>query len=100
MAPAMKNGNMSTKELLQNRENVSEVKQKTKKVQVNLLSMNIPIKRRSLGTSEGRANKYFIQDGDQQISVNPEVDKLSCPYCKPKKRFLCNIFICRLLVDN
>ena len=100
MAPAMKSGTMSTKALLQKRENVPEIKLKMKKVQVNLLSMNIPIKRRSVGLSDESATKYFIQDGDQQISVNSEVDKISCPQCKPKKRFFKSLEILRYHLVN
>ena len=98
MAPSMRIGKMSTTELVQNRENgcQSDSVRKMKKVQVNVLSMNIPIKRRSVGSTDERSDKkVFIMDGDKQISVNNEVDKVICKFCKPKQRFFKNTEILR-----
>ena len=88
----MKRRNISTKELVQIRENAFQIdsERKMKNVKVDLLKMNIPIKRRSVGSSEERSEKVFIMDGNKRISVNPEVDKLICKFCKPKQRFFKN----------
>ena len=80
MAQKRKNGGES--------ENVLEMKNSIGKAQlkVRLETLNIPIKRRTASSSEKSSEKPFIiQDGDQQLSVNCEVDRVICKFCKTKR---------------
>lgn len=73
-------------------QNENELKLRTamgkNKLKVNITSMVLPIKRRSsVGLGEKPAEKILIQDGDKQLSVNCEVDKVVCKLCKIRKYF-------------
>ena len=58
------------------------------KVKVKLQSMHLPIIKRRSRTGPGeKREKVFIQDGERQLSVNCEVDRFVCKFCKIRKYF-------------
>ena len=72
------------------RENIEKLKNSKgeARLKVRLEPLNIPIKRRTAGSSEKSTGKpFFIQDGEQQLSVNCEVDRVICKFCKTKRYF-------------